>query len=113
MPKGRELAKANFIASEPTANEQGGIEVGFTCALVNESPQLAFSRLEDLYDLKHLSQGKEELVELINKYPEVTSTTSYDIGECSLPPMEIDTEDAEPICISETCERNDRDGHFE
>ena len=36
---------------------------------------------------------------LLNKYPSITSMSDYDIGECLLPPLDIDTGDHPPICI--------------
>lgn len=58
--------------------------------------------LEDrsnLYKLDHIEEGKDGLISLINKYPEVTSVSAYDIGDCTLPLMEIETGEAQPISI--------------
>ena len=53
----------------------------------------------ELFDLSHVKEGRDELTQLLNKYSKVVSYSSYDIGNCKLPPMTIDTGEAEPICI--------------
>ena len=51
----------------------------------------------EMFDLSHVREGKEELIELLNAYPEVVSYSAYDIGRCAVPPLTIDTGSAEPI----------------
>ena len=100
LREGQVLAKVSQLA--PTAvklEEEETIEAGFTCALIEENDRQTKRQLEGFYDLDHITEGKAGLVELINRYPEVTSKSSYDIGTCTLPPMEIETGEAEPIRI--------------
>ena len=53
----------------------------------------------ELYSLDHIIEGREEIEGLLNKYATVTSVSEYDIGECRLPALDIDTGDHPPICI--------------
>ena len=55
--------------------------------------------VSELYDLNHVKEGRKEMEALLNKYPSITSMSDYDIGECLLPPLDIDTGDNPPICI--------------
>ena len=103
---GQSLAIASRVAPK-TMKLEGTeeIEAGFSCAVIEEDKEEDTERekkdenLEKLYNLEHIEKGKEELVKLINQYPEVTSKSAYDIGNCSLPPMEVETGNAKPICI--------------
>lgn len=56
-------------------------------------------QVSELYNLDHIQEGRREVEMLLNKYPSVTSISDYDIGECLLPPLDIDTGDHPPICI--------------
>ena len=122
------VGKAHVI---PPTNKGGprAIEEGYYVSILQDNQAGQGDRLQtegskapsDYFDLGHVIQGKQQLIKLINSFPEVVSTSEYDLGEARLPPMEIDTGDASPISIpprrmgplqrqkiKKTCRENDR-----
>ena len=79
--------------------DEDSVEAGFTCALVDNSMQVQPEEASKFYKLEHVTEGQSELITLLNRFPSVTSRAEYDIGNCTLPAMEVDTGRAEPICI--------------
>ena len=87
------------------------IEEGFTWAEVFMTGEIENKHLDMdttregekqahlLYDLEHIKEGRKELEDLLDRYEEVTSKGDYDIGDCLLPPLDLDTGNHPPICI--------------
>ena len=64
----------------------------------NNTKENLTENVSHLYDLDHITDGKKEIIDLLEKYKNVTSVSEYDIGFCSIPAMDIET-DHPPICI--------------
>ena len=57
------------------------------------------SKVSHLYNLGHIKQGRVEIENILNKYHSVTSRGDYDVGECKLDPMHIDTGNRGPVYV--------------
>ena len=101
LDKGTCIGQIHLVPRTPFfPTSQDRIEEGYSCALLEEDKaQTDTKSPSQLFDLRHVTNGKQELIKLLDEFPQIMSYNSYDIGQCQLPPMVIDTGTAEPISI--------------
>ena len=79
--------------------DKPSIEEGYTYTLIEELEVKQMKNPSELFNLDHVVSGKNDLIKLLDEFPQVVSMSDYDIGQAHLPPMVIDTGNAEPIAI--------------
>ena len=105
---GTRAGKAYIV---PATGEHGEtqIEEGYHVALIENEKQNTFKtrseppfspkKPSELFDLDGVTEGRDKLSKLLDEFPGVPSRSEYDVGQALLPPMVIDTGEAEPVSI--------------
>ena len=88
-----DLAGDVYILPTGKVDAVGQFEEGYLAALLDEAGEMddlgsdpAAKRPSELYDLTGVGEGRKELTELLDSFPEITSFHDYDIGDANLPP---------------------------
>ena len=103
LNKGTCVGKVYLVPINPQMyTSQANLEEGYSFAILGEGEDQPRSQTKlpsEMFNLDHLNEGKTDVVKLLNEFPEIVSMSNYDIGLANLPPMKIETGDAEPVMV--------------